>query len=455
MNNQQKLEEMMSEHSDVVAARARFEPRGAMEASLAPGAQAGFLGFFGLAGVPRRAWLVTLLSLGGWLLVNADGSLFNFTYPLIQKDLGLSNGDIALTYTLLYAVGAISTFVAGPMMDRIGRKPIYQACLFAAALGSVVTAAAPGFAVLLLGRAVTQVGAATEWMSGQVMVAEEAPAAVRGRLIGLAQIGYPLGFFLGALMSLLIVDRWGWRVLFVFGLLPVIMMIWARRGVEDTRRFQEEVSVERQHAELRGSRISQLFEPDLRRSAICVSIWHFVYAFGAAGIISYLPTVYKHFGISLDGTFTSSAIATAIAAIGYVLAAFLGERFGRREISAVFLIIGAGAGALLAFAATSWALLTIFYAGFYFFTIGHITSAVGFASEVFPTRVRGTGANLVAGSEWLGFMVAAMTGPWLLAHAGYSVTLMMWCVAAPIIGAICALSMKHVPPRRILEEIQR
>lgn len=443
------------DQKQIAQARARFEPKGAMEAQLAPVQQTGLLGLFGLAGVPRRAWLVTILSLGGWLLVNADGSLFNFTYPLIQKDLGLSNNDIALIYTLLYAVGGVSTFVAGPLMDRIGRKPIYQACLFAAALGSVVTALAPGFAILLLGRSITQIGAATEWMSGQIMVAEEAPAAVRGRLIGIAQIGYPLGFFLGALMSLAIVDRWGWRVLFVCGLIPVLMMIWARRSVEDTKRFQEEVAIERQHAELRGSRISQLFSADLRRTSICISIWHFVYAFGAAGIISYLPTVYKHFGISLHGVFTSSAIATAVAAIGYMLAAFLGEKFGRREICMLFLVLGAGAGALLAFAATSWALLTIFYAGFYFFTIGHITSAAGFATEVFPTRVRGSGCNLVGASEWFGFMVAAITGPWLLAHAGYSTTLVMWCVAAPIIAAVCALCMKHVPPQTILEHIHR
>ena len=443
------------QEANVTASRLRLEPTGEMETPLDPVAQTGVLGFFGMAGIPRKAWLVTLTSLGGWLLVNADGSLFNFTYPLIQKDLGLSDNQIALTYTLLYAVGAISTFVAGPMMDRIGRKPIYQACLFAAALGSLVTAAAPGFAVLLLGRSITQVGAATEWMSGQVMVAEEAPAKVRGRLIGLAQIGYPLGFFLGALMSLLIVDRWGWRVLFVFGLLPVVMMIWARRGVEDTGRFKEEVAIESQLTEIRGSRITQLFEPDLRRSSICVAIWHFAYAFGAAGIISYLPTVYGHFGISLSGTFTSSAIATGIAAFGYVLAAFLGERYGRREICALFLVLGAGAGLLLAFAATSWTLLTVFYSAFYFFTLGHVTSAVGFAAEVFPTRVRGTGSNLVAGSEWIGFMVAALTGPWLLANAGYSTTLTMWCVGAPLIGAVCALCMERVPPQKVLEDIRR
>ena len=440
---------------DIIAAREAFEPVGTAETPLISTKQGGILAFLGLAGIPRRAWMVTLLSLGGWLLVNADGSLFNFTYPLIQKDLGISDNQIAAIYALLYGVGALSTFVAGPLMDKIGRKPIYQACLFAAALGSVVTAAAPGFRVLVLGRSITQVGAATEWMSGQVMVAEEAPAKVRGRLIGLAQIGYPLGFFVGALMAMLIVDRFGWRVLFVCGLLPVLLMIWARRGVEDTQRFQEEKAIEQQHAELRQSRFGQLFEPELRRSSICLSVWHFVYAFGAAGIISYLPTVYTHFGISLANTFASSAIATGVAAFGYILAAYLGEKFGRREVCALFLVCGAAAGALLAFCATTWLLLTVFYAAFYFFTLGHITSAVGFAAEVFPTRVRGTGSNLVAGSEWIGFVVAALTGPWLLNHFGYTGTLMMWCVAAPLVGAVAAMLMARIAPQAVLESIHR
>ncbi len=412
-----------------------------------------WLAAIGLRGVSPRAWRVTILSLLGWTLVNMDGSLFNFAYPLIQRDLGLTDGHIATIYTILYAVGALSTFVAGPIMDRIGRKPIYQACLFAAAAGSLLTAAAPGFFILIFGRAVTQIGAATEWMSGQVMVAEEAPAHVRGRLIGFAQIGYPMGFFVGALLSLLVLEQFGWRLLFACGVLPVFLMIWARRGVEDTERFTTERKKEIEEHTLSQGRFSQLFAADLRRSSICIALWHFTYAFGIAGIISYLPTVYRHFGISLSGTFASSAIATATAAVGYLLSAHLGEKWGRREVSALFLLLGALSGALLTFAGLNWALLTLFYSLFYFFCPGHIPSAVGFAAEVFPTRVRGTGANLVAGAEWLGFMVAAATGPWLLSTVGFTWTLLLWCVIPQLLAACCALGMKRIRPNTILEEI--
>ena len=98
--------------------------------------------------------------------------------------------------------------------------------------------------------------------------------------------------------------------------------------------------------------------------------------------------------------------------------------------------------------------MTIFYGLFYFFTIGHITAAVAFAAEVFPTRVRDTGTNLVAASEWIGFVLAGLTGPFLLNHVGYSFTLTLWCVISPLVAA-AALSMRRVAPGKLLEEVHR
>jgi MFS family permease len=406
-------------------------------------------------GISRRAWLVTLLSLGGWMLVNADGSLFNFAYPLIQQDLGISDTQISYVYATIYLVGAVATFIAGPAMDRFGRKPIYQLCLFAAVAGSVLTAGATSFLVLIIARGITQGGAATEWMAGQVMVAEEAPSHARGRLIGFAQIGYPLGFFLGSLLSLLVIPTLGWRVLFLFGLLPIIMMIFARRKVDETERFKAEYVAEHDGQVEVKSRYRQLLAPDLRRSSILIGIWHLVYAFGVAGIISYLPNVDKHFGVSLEHTYASSAIATAVAAVGYIVCSLLGEKIGRREASAAFLIIGSIAGAFLAFKGENIVLLTLFFSLVYFFTIGHITAAAGFAAEVFPTRVRGTGANIIAGMEWLGFVAAALAGPIMFESLGYATTLIIWLCVCPLIAAACALGMRRVAPGAELEEISR
>lgn len=405
-----------------------------------------------IRGIPRKAWRVTLLSLGGWTLVNADGSLFNLNYPLIQNSLGISDNQIGYIYAIVYAVGAISTFVAGPIMDRAGRKPVYQACLLAAVIGSIMTAGAPGLLILIVARGFTQVGASTEWMAGQVMVAEESPAAVRGRLIGFAQIGYPIGFFLGSVMSFVIVPFLGWRWLFVFGILPVAMMIWARRAISESHRFTK---VKETGSAWHENHFAQVFAPDLRRSAILVSLWHLFYAFGFAGIISYLPTVYAHYNVSLTYTYLSSAIATGLAAFGYVFCAFVGERIGRREAAAIWLVLGSASGFYMAFAGSTLITLTIGYSLIYFFIVGHITSAVGFASEVFPTRVRGTGANLLAGMEWIGFLGAALAGPRMFAAIGTPATLAIWLGLCPLLAASCAMGMRRVAPKTVLEDISQ
>lgn len=393
----------------------------------------------------RNFWRVTLLSLGGWTLVNADASLFNLNYPLLQKSLHVTTTQIGDVYAVIYAVGALSCWVSGPIMDRIGRKPVYQACLFAAAIGSAITAGAPGLAVLFVGRSFAQIGATTEWMAGQVLVAEEAPAASRGRLIGLAQIGYPLGFFLGSILSFFVEPLVGWRLLFVFGLLPVAMMLWARKAVPESRRFVK--------AHVEGKHLRQLFAPDLRRSSLLVAVWHLLYAFGFGCIASYLPTVYQHYHVSLSHVYLSSAVATGLAVGGYLLCAMVGERIGRREASAIWLTLGALSGLYMAFLGKDLLTLTIGYSLIYFFVVGHITSAVGFASEVFPTRVRGSGANLLAGMEWAGFFAAALLGPRMLSWVGVPVSLAIWLFICPLIAAACAVSMRRVAPRAVLETV--
>jgi len=302
----------------------------------------------------------------------------------------------------------------------------------------------------MFARSLTQIGASTEWMAGQVMVAEEAPAALRGRLIGLAQIGYPLGFFLGSVLSFVIAPHLGWRGLFLFGVLPVLMMIWARKAVPETERFAKFLT---NSGDATKHHFRQVFAPDLRRSTLLIAGWHLLYAFGFGGIVSYLPTVYAHYHISLTHVYVSSAIATGLAAFGYVLCAYIGERVGRREAAALWLSLGALSGLYMAYGGHSLVTLTIGYSLVYFFVVGHITSAVGFASEVFPTRVRGTGANVLAGMEWMGFLGAAFAGPPMLSSLGVPTSLAIWLFVCPLIAAGCALGMRRVAPKATLEEI--
>ncbi|GMX60094.1 MFS transporter [Paenibacillus elgii] len=412
----------------------------------------------------RNARLAIITSLLGWTLVNIDNSFFTFSYLQIMDELHLSINQISYIYTFIFVVGAVASFVAGPIMDNVGRKWVFQLALVFTAIGSVLSGISWSFASLLGFRSVTQVGASTELMAGQVMVAENTPNNTRGWWIGFAQIGWPVGWFIASLLSMAILPVFGWRVLFFLGIVPVLFVMWARRNVKESERFAELEKVKKAQTEVtteykvnkskaKEFTYKQLFSSDLIRTTVLVTLWQLVFNIGVGGIISWLPSVFMNYKIDETGLFTATAIATGVSIIGYLSAAYLGEKFGRREIGAIYMLIGGIAGYFLGFHATDYTSIVIWYSIFYFFGVGSQGVNIAFSVEVFPTRVRGSGSSLVSGAAWLGFILAGLSGPIFFNRFGVSGAVFIWTCLLMVISLLCALGCKRVKPGASLEEI--
>ncbi|MDQ0188921.1 MFS transporter [Alicyclobacillus cycloheptanicus] len=419
-------------------------------------------------GLTRNAALVTFTSLAGFTLVNMDSSFFTFSYPTIMKELHISIQQISYLYTGIFIIGAIATFIFGPILDRFGRKVVFQFALYATAIGSLVSALGFNFGSLFAFRGITQIGASSEWMSGQVMVAEEASSQSRGWWVGFSQIGWPVGWFIASLLSLVVIPTLGWRWLFVIGLIPALFVLWVRRNVKETERFRdlkrvldrgESTSQVQTRFRVDTSRANkftyrQLFERDLIRTSLLISLWQLIYNYGCASIINWLPTITTDHHIASSSVFGTSAWGSGVGIFGYLTAAYLGEKFGRREVSAVFLILGSAAGLLLAFDAANWATLTLFYALYYFFTIGQMGAAVAFALESFPTRARGTGGTLLSVATSVGFIFAGLTGSVLFSHMGVNQTIFIWGFLCSLVPGLLALVQKESSPEQTLRKLR-
>lgn len=430
-------------------------------------------------GLNRQAWLVIVVAWGGWLLVNMDAAMFTFTYPLIQEELGLSLSAVSYIYTTIFVVGAVVTFAMGPIMDRFGRRLLFNATMAFTALGSVLTAISGGLASMILYRSITQVGASGELAAGQVMLAEAAPAKSRGWWNGFAQTGWPVGWFVASGLAAVVVPTLGWRALFVIGLIPALFIVFVRLFVKESDRFedvrrlresaQREASAEHKSVEDAAEHVRtkypvkkheavhstyrQLLAPDLRRTTILIFLWQAIYNYGAAGIIYWLPSIVLANNLSLTNVYSASAIANVCGALGYVVAATLGNRYGRREVSVLWLFLGGIVGIFFWLYGDTWATITIFYSLFYFFTIGHMGAAPGFALESFPTRVRGTGMSVFSAAVWVGFIAAALSGPPLFAAIGESGAVLVWAGVASFAAAAFALGMRRVVPGQELESV--
>ena len=77
------------------------------------------------------------------------------------------------------------------------------------------------------------IGMGGEWASGAALVSETWPAEHRGKALGLMQSAWAIGYGLAAAVTMIVLPRWGWRVVFFVGVLPAFLTFWVRRYVRE------------------------------------------------------------------------------------------------------------------------------------------------------------------------------------------------------------------------------
>ncbi|OIK11934.1 MFS transporter [Bacillus sp. MUM 13] len=407
----------------------------------------------------QNGLMVTLSSFLGWTMVNMDNSFFSSVYPLIQKDLHLSDGMISSIITVMAIAGCLATLISGPLADYIGRKVIFQWTIAFTAIGSALSAVSGGFIVLLIARCMTMAGNASEWMIGQVMVTEGTPKESRGWWTGVAQVGWPVGYFLTSIIVTIFVPAWGWRGVFWVGLLPVALILLSRIWVKESDRFVEvkkERENKRKHAP--NEKISQftyrqLLNSDLRNRTLLLWLWQFIYNYGLYAVAFFLPSIAAAHGFKLSDTWVINAWGTAIGALGFLLAAFLGNIYGRKQIAQIWLLLGGIAGTCFAFFTNTPHQMAFWWSAYYFFTVGHMGVYIPYMMESFPTRTRATGSSLMSFANWGALLLAGITSELMVKTIGVEISTFIWLGIASWIAFICSLGTPKIAPGQELEDI--
>ncbi|WMX43670.1 MFS transporter [Streptomyces roseicoloratus] len=182
----------------------------------------------------RRAALTC--SVVGASVVALDGTVLTIAQPVLQRDLGADTAQVQWTSTgYLVAVASLLVF-AGRLGDRYGHRRIFAVGCAGFALASAGIAAAPGIGWVVALRVLQGVtGAllqpATLGMLRAAYPPERLgmPVAVRTSAIGLAAAAGPLAG--GAL-----VDAYGWRAVFLIGIVPTLAVAVLCLAVPEPRR---------------------------------------------------------------------------------------------------------------------------------------------------------------------------------------------------------------------------
>jgi putative MFS transporter len=386
-------------------------------------------------GITPRQWTM-LGALGATYLVNSyDLGILNLALPQIQESFDLSEehvGKLAAAVRL----GVLPALALSVFADVVGRRRLLILTIIGFTLATFLTSFARNpveFAILqFLARAFVY----AEEMLAIVVVTEELAPKARGWGIGLMIAFGALGHGASALVfSAVDMLPYGWRALYVVGALPLLLIAWLRRSLEETQRFRD--------VEARRGGVRLPFFTPLRSlmtrypgriAVLAIAIIPVAFSNGTA-IQFQSKFLQQAHGYSPGDVSALFLIGGPLALTGGLLFGRASDRFGRRPALAaaitmnVFATIAFYNGPLF-FVPLVW-IVTIFAQ----FGIDVLFSALG--SELFATAQRSTASGvrsiistlfIAAGLAVEGFLYTALGG-----HAQAITAMAYMAIVSPFI----------------------
>jgi MFS family permease len=345
----------------------------------------------------EQRWLALWAAMLGYMLDSMDVLLYVFAVQTLRDQFHWSASTAGLVSSATLITSAGGGIVAGIVADRIGRTRALIYAILLYSLGSAGSATSVGLISLLAWRGVVGLGLGGAWSAGAVLVSESWPPQHRAKAIGLVQSGWAIGYMLAAATTALILPRFGWRILFLVGILPAFLTVWIQRKVKEPEIWMNRTKV---------SPISSLFRAPLARRTFFATALTTSVLFAYWGLATWLPGFLSapksQGGAGLDILRTSTWIFTMQfgAFLGYVSFGWLADRFGRRPTFFAYVLAAAILTPIYGLTprwagghSETWLLALgplIGFCGTGFFALFGAMLA-----ELYPTSIRGTAQGFV------------------------------------------------------------
>jgi YNFM family putative membrane transporter len=166
------------------------------------------------SGTPAYRKLAVALLIAGFATFSLLYSVQSLL-PVFARSFNVSAGEASLVVSLATGAMALTLLVASVISDRVGRRQMMTASLFAGSLLTLSSAVLPGWHTLLVTRFLTGIALAGIPAVAMAYVAEEVSGNSIGATMGLYIAGSGLGGMAGRLTASVITDLAGWRVALV------------------------------------------------------------------------------------------------------------------------------------------------------------------------------------------------------------------------------------------------
>jgi MFS family permease len=400
-------------------------------------AQGGLFGWW-RAGTPdaRRALIAASF---GWMLDSFDVMLYALVLAKIMPDLGLTKDVAGALGSITLLASAAGGLIFGVVADRYGRT---RALMASVLIYSVFTAAC-GFsqtvAQLAVFRILLGIGMGGEWASGAALVSETWPAEHRGKALGFMQSAWAVGYGAAAIVTAIVLPRWGWRGVFFVGVLPAFFTLWVQRRVKEPEMWR----ASRAAAPSTRGRFTDIFRGSMLRLTVAVTVMNAFTMFGWWGFNLWLPGYLSlpvaQGGVGLSTTVMSSFVVAMQVGMwfGYVTFGFISDAIGRKRAYVIYTVTAAILIGVYVSITVPLGLLLLgpFVA---FFATGYFSGFGAVTAEIYPTSIRATAQGFTYNIG----RIASATAPYavgsLAVTRGFHVALLLTSVAFLLAAATWA-----------------
>ncbi|MCK0129284.1 MFS transporter [Erythrobacter sp. F6033] len=319
----------------------------------------------------RNVTRYALIAAFGGFVFGLDAANISGAMRYVSALFGLSSTQAGLVASVPLVGVIFALFFTGMLCDRFGRKRILLAIAYTYLVSAALSAFAPSYEVLVLGRFIGGVAFASLTVSA-MYIGEIAPADQRGRFVSVSQLLITLGSLLAFIVNYFLVgwiddvamftDQNIWR--FMLGFEIIFNVIWIAalytipksprwliskgQDIEAREIFAKTLPEDQVAAVLAD--VEQSVENETRTDVVVQlgklfsrPMWYVlavacIYAVvqGATGmnaVLFFAPTVFEQVGMTTEDTFFQTMILGLVAVLGTLVAISLVEKWGRRTLT--------------------------------------------------------------------------------------------------------------------------
>jgi MFS transporter, putative metabolite:H+ symporter len=437
-----------------------------------------------LSGWPYPTFVLWVIGVG-YFMAFFDITNIAFGLPVFSKLFHMTAAQEAYPISSSLFGYILGAWLNSNLADAVGRKLGIVLATVLFSIGCLGSTFSDSLESLVIWRFITGMGIGAEIAIISTYIGEIAPASVRGRYTGWANVFSFLGLAIVPVAALGLVPNfaWGWRAMFLIGALGLVTLIAfpylpeSPRWLVGKRRYAEaqaiieiaeqrvrrltgaplaEIGASVPEAEVHGFPTAHLLRPPyVGRVLLLLALW-IVWYIGEYAWLGLGPTFFIDRGYTLTHSIIFMLMSSLGLPVGALLSAWLGDHFERKYAIFAGMIIWIASFVVIAFITNSMAIYVAVFT---------LTAALGYiiplmytlTAESFLTSARATGVSLTDGIGHFGGAAGPVLATMVYAWGGKSFGFESVFLFIAVIGLIaaCILPFSVSATGKPLESVSR